>query len=460
MVLVMPTGSGKTLTIAHMLDSATGKGLTSWFVVHRRELIKQSIIAFDGEGVFHGVVSAGFQPDPRPLVQIAGIQTLVNRFRYMKPPNMIVWDECHHVAAQSWARIFKAFPKAYHIGLTATPERLDGKGLGPFFKNMVQGPTVKWLIEEGYLTGYDAFIPEETIDRSGVRKSMGELARSEIAAAADKPSITGDAIKEYRERCNGMRGLIFTCAIPHSEHVVQAFCAAGVAAEHVDGETDPNVRDAANKRFKEATTTMLSNVDLFGEGYDVPAAGCVVDLAPTESLTKYLQRFGRILRPVYAPGFDLETKEGRLAAIAAGPKPKAIYLDHAANILKHGLPDEERSWSLADRPKTLAERDDQGRMRTCSECRRPSRFGPPKCPYCGHLFEIRHREVEYRPGNLVQVTAEGLAARRLQDQARRGGLQMTFEDLERQAIARGEKFPTRWAHMMMQGQAARFRGRG
>ena len=125
-----PTGSGKTALTAHMLHTAAGKGLRSLFVVHRRELITQSAETFNKEGLKYGIIAGGFTEDRRHVTQLASVQTLAKRLSSVLSPSLCVWDECHHLAAGSWKKIFQAFPNAYHIGLSATPQRLDGKGLG------------------------------------------------------------------------------------------------------------------------------------------------------------------------------------------------------------------------------------------------------------------------------------------------------------------------------------------
>src|SRR3990172_7399037 len=203
-----PTGSGKTLLTAHMLGTAAEKGMPSWFIVHRRELIKQSTIAFNGENVPHGIISANFESARTRLIQIASIQTLVRRFHKYRVPNLIVWDECHHIAANSWSRIFQTFPNAFHIGLTATPERLDGTGLNKWFRQMVKGPSVQWLIENKFLSPYKLYAPSSP-DLTNVRTRMGDYVGSELTSIVDKPSITGDAIKHYINHAYGKRAVVF-----------------------------------------------------------------------------------------------------------------------------------------------------------------------------------------------------------------------------------------------------------
>ena len=323
----MPTGAGKTASTAHMLGSAASKGRRAWFVVHRRELILQSHRAFVDAGVPHGIVAAGFDVSNRRNVQICSVQTLARRLERMAPPDLIVWDECHHLAAGSWSAIYERFPIAVHVGLSATPIRLDGRGLDGHFDVMVRGPSVRELIETGYLVPYRLFAPG-TPDLSAVHTRMGDFVKGEVSAVMDKPRVVGDAVDHYRKLAMGRRAVVFAVSIEASHRIVAAFRAAGIPAEHVDGETDARDRDAAIKRFERGETRILSNVDLFGEGFDLPAIEAVIMLRPTQSLSMYLQQVGRALRT--SPGKD-----------------DALILDHAGNALRHGLPDDDREWSLA-----------------------------------------------------------------------------------------------------------------
>lgn len=426
-LLTSPTGSGKTLETSHMLKTAAERGMSSWFVVHRRELINQSTRAFDGEGVPHGIISANFESNRTALIQIASVQTLVRRFHKYRVPNLIVWDECHHIAANSWSKIFAQFPNAYHIGLTATPERLDGTGLDKWFRAMVNGPSVSWLIENGYLSPYKIYAPGE-IDLSKVRTRMGDYVGSELTSIVDRPSITGDAIKHYKKLADGKRAVVFCASVAHSKHVVEQFKQAGVPAEHVDGETDTAERDMAIRRFRDGEIKVLSNVELFGEGFDVPCIEVAILLRPTKSLGLYLQQVGRSLRP--SPGKD-----------------HAIILDHANNCREHGLPDDDRMWTLQGRDKK--ERKAPSGVRICPKCFGASRRGPTKCALCGHIFAVESREVEQRDGELSEVDTAAVRWKQHIEQ----GQTRTLEGLIALGKKRGYKNPYWWAQNVIKHRA-------
>lgn len=426
-----PTGAGKTALCAHMLGTAAARGQQCWFVVHRRELIKQSARTFHRVGIPHGIVAAGFASDPLKPVQICGVQTLAQRHNRMRRPRLIVWDECHHVAAAGWAKIHEAYPDAIHIGLSATPERLDGTGLSVWFKQMVHGPSVSWLIEQGFLASYRLFAPSLP-DMSGVHCRMGDYVRSESTAAMDKPSITGCAVTYYKKLADGRRAVAFCASVEHSQHVVAQFNAAGIPAEHVDGETDSSVRDAALGRFERGETLVLSNVELFGEGVDIPGIEVAILLRPTQSLALYLQQVGRALRP--APG-----------------KTEAIILDHAGNALRHGLPDDDRAWSLEGAKRKKRSKDDADmKVKQCPQCFTVVRSVVSRCD-CGHMWIPKGREVNQQAGELIELNAK--AAHRMRMSEQRGA--KTLDELVALGVSRGYKNPQGWALHVFQSRGGR-----
>lgn len=427
LLIVSPTGSGKTALTAHMLSTASSKGMPSLFVVHRRELVKQSIRTFTKVGVRHGIIAAGFYPEKAPLVQIASVQTLARRWQDYRKPALIVWDECHHVAAKGWSDIHKALPEAYHVGLTATPQRLDGRGLGAWFKEMIDGPQVAWLIENGFLSRYKMFAPPG-ISTVGMHTRYGDFVKSEMESAADRPTITGDAIKHYLKHAAGKRAVVFCVSVEHSKHVVEQFRSAGVEAAHVDGETNVDERDRSIARFESGQIKVLSNVELFGEGFDLPAIEVAILLRPTASLGLYLQQVGRALRP--SPG-----------------KESAIILDHAGNCERHGLPDEERVWSLDGRGSGKGDGASAGSVKVCPKCFAAQFSGAPKCKLCGHVFEVNTaaRQVENVDGELVEVDAEALRRKRNEEQ--KGA--RTEDELVEIGKRRGYKRPHAWARHIL-----------
>lgn len=430
-----PTGSGKTALTAEMVRRTSAKGNGCWFVNHRRELIKQSGRAFGLAGVRHGITAAGFYPEPEQSVQICSIGTLKNRHLQMPKPKLIIWDECHHVGAKSWAEIFRSHPQAFHIGLTATPERLDGKGLGSWFKEMIRGPSVQSLIASGFLSPYRLYAPP-TVSMAGVHMRMGDFVKSEVGELFNKPSITGNAIAHYRQHADGKRAVVFAVSVEHSKSIVAQFIANGIPAAHVDGETDSRERDRAIDMFEKGFVKILSNVELFGEGFDLPAIECGILLRPTQSLPLFLQQVGRTLRK--APG-----------------KFEAIILDHAGNTERHGLPDEDREWTLDDRIiRRRGDKDSGPSVKVCIKCFRAQYAGKSTCEFCGHLFEINARKVKQVDGELVEIDPAQARAARLEARQQQGRT-ATESELIEIGKQRGYKRPALWARHVMRGRRAK-----
>lgn len=429
-----PTGSGKTVLVAKMMQTAISRGYDAWFNVHRRELVKQSVITLTQAADLEvGIVAASFPGNRLLPCQVCSIGTLRQRRHRLGSPRLMIWDECHHLAATSWEEIFNAYPDAAHIGLSATPERLDGAGLGKFFEKLVVGPSVKWLIANGYLADYRLFAPKPP-DLSGVHTIAGDFNKRELSDAMNKSTVTGDVISHYKKYADGMRMVMFAWSVEASTMLAERFRQAGIPAEHVDGKTNDTERDAAIERFKRGDTRVLANVDLFGEGFDVPAMEAVALLRPTQSLALYLQQVGRSLRPF----------EG---------KKYAVILDHAGNCRRFGMPDDERTWSLEGRKRKAA--SDTTLIRQCPRCYAVSSIAASTCKACGYTFETYGRPIEEVAGELQEV--DSIESRKMQrdHELREQAMAKTLDDLRALAKLRGYKNPEKWAHKIYSSRMAK-----
>lgn len=281
----LPTGGGKTVVGGKMIESAAGKGHSCLFTVHRRELIDQTVETFNDVGIRHGVIAAGQPYQVLERVQVASIDTLkhrINKGANLFPPKFIMVDEAHHVGAAGWKSVLASYTDAYIVGLSATPERLDGKGLDDVFEDIVIGPSTGWLIQHGFLSDYRAFAPGVAPDLAGVHVKMGDYVKSEASAAMDKPTITGDAISHYQRLASGQSAVCFCVSIEHSKHVAEQFRQAGIMAWHLDGGTPYGERAEAIRAFRNGEIKVLTNVDLFGEGFDLPSLVASILLRPTK----------------------------------------------------------------------------------------------------------------------------------------------------------------------------------
>jgi len=437
-LLRLPTGGGKTAIAAYMAGSAARRSNRVVFGVHRRELIRQTAETFDKVGIPYGIIAAGMTGDARQPVQIASIPTLKGRLDWYPAPTLYVPDEAHHCSAATWSAVLNHYRDhgTRIVGLSATPERLDGTGLGGWFDEMVHGPETAWLIENGYLAPYRLFAPASP-DLSGIKKTAGDFNRHALEERMSGTKIIGDAVSHYRQYAEGRRAMAFCVSIKHSLSVVEQFCAAGYRAAHIDGSS--NNRDALIEAFRKGEIQILSSVDLVSEGFDLPALECAILLRPTCSLGLYLQQVGRALR--IFPG-----------------KQEAIILDHAGNSLPinaggrgHGLPDDIREWTLQGRKKKKREaKEDDGdtvQTRQCPVCFRVH-SPAPHCPNCGHEYKSEGRKVENIDGKLQEVQRKSQIRERTIEQA---GAR-THEELVRIGKARGMKNPHAWATHVMRGR--------
>lgn len=396
-LLVAPTGAGKTVMFGFVASRTAAGGKRVLILAHRKELIRQASGKLRETGVPHGIIAPGFTATP-DFVQVASVQTLGRRLadpRYL-PPDLIVVDEAHHAAAGQWRDVIAAYPDARVLGVTATPERLDGKGLGReaggIFDALVIGPAVSDLIEAGFLSRARVFAPSERPDLSGIRTVGGDYQAGALDDAMRKPQLVGDAIAHYARHAPGKPAILFSPSVAHAEAMAEAFRAAGWRSVAASGTTPATERDAAIRGLATGAVQVLCSCDLISEGLDVPAVAAVILMRPTKSLGLYLQQVGRGLRP--APG-----------------KEHLVVLDHAANTLTHGPVDMPREWSLAGREKKKrkGQEEEVEAARQCPACfavHAPA----PSCPECGHTYEAKAREIQHVEGELADVT-DSLAAK-------------------------------------------------
>jgi superfamily II DNA or RNA helicase len=384
---VAPTGSGKTVLFTYIASEMARRGKRAWILVHRQELLSQSSGSLTAFDIGHGLISPQYAADPSALLQVASVQTLTRRIGSMAPPDLIIVDEAHHSVSESYSRIIQRWPQVKVLGVSATPERLDGKGLGQIFNHMVIGPTVANLTRDGYLAPATVYAPPQLLDMSGVAKRGGDFAKDETAKRVDQPTITGDAVSHYQRICPGVPAIAFCASVLHAEHVAAQFAAAGFRAASVDGSMDDRQRKGMIEGLGNGRVQVLTSCDLISEGLDIPSVTAAILLRPTQSLGLARQQIGRVLRP--SPG-----------------KGRAIILDHVGNIVRHGLPTEEIAWTLeggaAKRRSANESAKPVAQCERCYACFPPA----PACPECGYVREIKARApLKQVDGELVEVSA-------------------------------------------------------
>lgn len=289
-LLVLPTGGGKTICFSYIAAGVSKNDKRVLIIAHRRELLKQISKALKAVGVHHAVMTGGYRGIPVAKVVVASVFTLANRLKRFPEPDLIIGDEAHHFTPDSsWGKVVQAFPKARVLGVTATPERLDGKGLGLLFDDMVLGPTVAELTEQGFLSPADVYAPSRP-DLKGIRTRMGDYVHADLEGAMDKPSITGSAVSHYAKLANGKRAIAFCVSVKHAKDVAEDFRRAGFISSHIDGGMDEKERDGILKKFEDGDIQVLTSCDLVSEGFDLPAVEVAIMLRPTKSLSLYLQQ--------------------------------------------------------------------------------------------------------------------------------------------------------------------------
>jgi DNA repair protein RadD len=419
-----PTGAGKTVMATAMLGCARQH---SQFVVHRKELIKQTSRTFTANGLRHGIVATGWEFQFDADVVIAGVQTLIRRMHLTFPPRLLVIDECHHATSQSWARVLDYYPDAWVIGLTATPERLDGRGLDEQFDAMVVGPSEAELIEQGWLSPFDYYAPDIP-DMTGVPSVGGDFVTSAVAKLVDEPKLIGSVVEHYLRLCPGEQGIVFGASRQHSRNIAAEFVANGVSAMHVDGSMSEKERDYFDDAFRAGDIRIGLNCDLFSEGYDVPNISYLGDASPSRSRVKVRQRWGRPLR--VHPG-----------------KSKAIICDHAGNAIRLGdFPDYDYPWSLQGRAvrERTSGANDALPVRQCKQCFRVSPSTVEACPSCGTEFPAQVRTLRQEEGQLTKLERVKLKEeRRIQRKIEERQCK-TPDDFIRLAEQRGYPNPRGW----------------
>lgn len=413
---VAPTGAGKTVLFAKVLRDTAAPSVA---IAHRQELVSQISLALARNEVRHRIIAPGTVRasiealhmqelgrrwvDQHARCGVAGVDTLLRA----KPDPWLtsvqrwIMDEAHHVlAGNKWGKAVALFPNAYGLGVTATPGRADGKGLGRHadgvFDDMVVGPSMRDLIDAGYLTDYRIFAPPSDLDLSTVGiGTSGEFVQDQLRKAVHKSHIVGDVVKHYLRIAPGKLGVTFAVDIEAATEIANAYRAAGVAAEVVSSLTPDALRVSVLRRFRKREVTQLVNVDLFGEGFDLPAIEVVSMARPTQSYALYAQQFGRALRLL----------DG---------KQHAIVIDHVGNCLRHGLPDGRREWSLDRRERrSKSAPADVIPMTTCSQCTAAYERIHSACPYCGYKPEPVGRSApQMVDGDLHELDPATLAALR------------------------------------------------
>ena len=437
-LVVAPCGFGKTVLFSAMAESAEKRGRRVLIICHRIELVDQIVATLAEFGVVPEIIAAGYKrqsgrghSEPRH-VAVASVQTLVRRIDDYAPPTLIIIDECHHAVSPTWTGIIRKFPNAKIMGVSASPLRLDGRGLGTMFDRLIVGPSVKELTADGLLAPARIFAPP-TVDTSGLHVRMGDFKTEEADALLDTPAITGSALSHYRQHANGLPALVFCTSVAHAHHVAEQFRKDDISAIALDGGTDKDLRRMALADFKRGAIKVITQCEIATEGWDLPGVHCGIFLRPTQSLGLWIQMTGRCSR--LSPG-----------------KTHAILLDHTGNCQRLGMPDEDREWTLEGDADKRKKKPAPG-IRVCAKCFAASPARASVCVECGVAFEVKPRQqVEEKEGELVELTAEQIAKKReRREQGRAHDRQALME------IARIKGRNPAWVDHVLAGREAKRR---
>lgn len=367
-VSVLGCGGGKSIIQAEIARSATAKGNRVLFLVHRKELCEQITNTFKAQGV------------DMDLCSVSMVQTVSRHIDKLPEPTIIITDEAHHSTANSYKKIYTAFPSACRLGFTATPCRLNKGGLGEVYDELITSVTTQWLIENHYLSPYK-YYSVKLADTSGLHIKAGDYKADEVAELMQNKEIYGETVKQWEKLAKGKKTIAYCASVEAAEETAEQFRQAGYTAASLSGSTPKELRARIMQEFRESKIMILTNCELFGEGLDVPDCECTILLRPTQSLTLYIQQSMRSMR--YMPG------------------KTAIIIDHVGNCYLHGLPDDNREWTLEPKKK----QENMVKIRECPQCYAVYPPTQQKCPYCGYaaVKEIQRKDKEVVEIDLVEL---------------------------------------------------------
>lgn len=426
-ILVAPTGFGKTATATEIVRQAVARGRRVWFLAHLREILHDTSTRLRAAGIRHGYIQAGRSADYSLPVQIVAIATAVRR-AHLPRPDLIIVDECHLAVAASYRQVIAAAGNPQLLGLTGTPLRLDGRGLGEVFDRLVLTCGTAELVDEGLLSPVRVFAPPGA-DLTGLRKRCGDFDQGQASELLSRPAVVGDALSHWMKLCRGRRGVAFCTGVPHAQAVAEQWRRAGYKALAVHGGSDDAERREAIEGLRAGRLDLVACAQLWVAGVDVPEIDTVIWLRPTQSLAVWLQGNGRGLR--IAPG-----------------KRDLLVLDHVGNVGRLGHPLDPREWTLEGISKRDGNRAPS--IKVCSSCFSAIPSGKPECPECGHVFAPERRELVHVPGELRELERQA----EIRDRRREQSSARTLEDLAEIGRQRGMKNPRGWArHVLASRQA-------
>jgi len=380
LIIHAPTGSGKTIMAADIVDKALQKGKRVIFLVHLRELAFQAVERFTEYGVGDdvGIIMSGELTQLGRPVQVISIQTYINRLKLRKlgqenwfcGADLVIYDEAHESIAKTRKDVLDLYKDdAVILGLTATPCRSDGRGLGEFYEDIVPCSGVSELTEQGYLVPMVYYGSEHYPDLKSLPLVAGDYNQKLLGERVDQAKLVGDIYDNWARICPERSTFIFSTNVKHSKHIRDKFTSMGVTIEHCDAHTPPEERADIKRRSESGETQVITNVGVYSQGTDLPWISCVVLARPTKSYGRFVQMVGRGSRP-YKDKID------------------CIIIDHACAVTEHGFLEDPVDWTLDRKEKAYKKaevRKKEAKIMECEMCR--FLFTGPRCPQCGTMIK-------------------------------------------------------------------------
>ena len=395
LLLVAPTGSGKTVVASHLISEAIKTDRFSMFVAHRRELVNQCSRKLKECKIGHGIVMADKPYNSNTDVQIVSIQTFAMRKDnedFIKPKaDLIILDEAHRSVSNSFQSLIKQYPNAdLIIGLTATPVRQDGKGLGNIYEHLIECGSIKELTQQGYLVKNRIVAPTMP-DLVGLKMIGGDYDLRGLEQRMNKPKLVGDIVSHWIQYGENRPTIAFASSVAHSKYIRNIFNENNIPAGHIDGEMNETDREEQLQLLQDGEIKVLSNCMVLTEGWDQPLVSCCILARPTKSYPLYIQMIGRTLRPY--PG-----------------KENTLIIDHSGAVYQHGFPEDAGNWTLkmtkkrVGKKKKTPEPIEQQPM-TCTQCYTVFKLSRElrKCPNCGFVPTKRERVILIKQGRLQEM---------------------------------------------------------
>jgi len=392
-LLVAPTGSGKTVIASSMMQKAKERSKFNLFVAHRRELVMQCSRKLSDFGLNHGVIMAEKSPNTMADIQVASIQTFVSRKDrddFIKPnADILILDEAHRSVSGQFKALLKEYPNAFVIGLTATPIRQDGKALGNIYEELVEAGSIQELTSQGYLVP-NRIVAPSIPDLQKIRIVMGDYEKKALDKKMNTTKLVGDLVIHWQKYGENRATIVFATSIAHSKHIANIFRQNGVSSGHIDSKMSELDRETQLANLNSGKIKVLSNCQILSEGWDQPKVSCVILARPTKSYGLYIQQIGRTLRP--SPN-----------------KKDCLVIDHSGAVYEHGFPEDAGNWSLKTTTRKEKEKITKEKVEkqpfTCVQCDtvyRPTK-DDPSCPNCAFVPTKRERIVLVQQGRLVEL---------------------------------------------------------